>query len=94
MTATTSSTFNADTEALEVALKFAGAIRGKTILVTGVNQGGIGFTTAEAFVSRDMHSPISRGRPKLTTSIGFSVTRSYHHRRTQPHQSSGKHRLA
>jgi len=69
MTATTKSTFNANTVALEVALEFAGAVRGNTILVTGVNQGGLGFTTAEAFVSRDKHSrpDPSRGWPKLTT---------------------------
>lgn len=43
--------FGERTEGLEVAEKFAGQIQGKTILVTGVNLGGIGFTTAQAFVS-------------------------------------------
>lgn len=51
MTTTTYSEFNGGTEGTEVAKVFAGGIRGKTILVTGVNSGGIGFTTAEAFVS-------------------------------------------
>lgn len=50
MTATTHSEFNEKTEALEVAKAFPDSIRGKTIIVTGVNRGGIGFTTAEAFV--------------------------------------------
>lgn len=51
MTATTHPEFNEKTESLEVAEKFAQQIRGKTILVTGVNRGGIGFSTAKAFVS-------------------------------------------
>lgn len=42
--------FNDNTEALEVAAAFADGIKGKTIIVTGVNPDGIGFTTAEAFV--------------------------------------------
>ena len=50
MTATTHVEFNEKTEGIEAAKAFAGAIHGKTIIVTGVNRGGIGFTTAEAFV--------------------------------------------
>jgi hypothetical protein len=50
MTATTHSDWGANTEALDVAKAFADAIRGKTVLVTGVNRKGIGFTTAQAFV--------------------------------------------
>ncbi len=50
MTATTHPEFDKTTEGLEVAAVFAEEIRGRTILVTGVNRGGIGFTTAEAFV--------------------------------------------
>jgi hypothetical protein len=50
MTATTYSEFGEKTEGLEVAEKFAGKIQGKTILITGVNLKGIGFTTAQAFV--------------------------------------------
>jgi hypothetical protein len=53
MTATSHPEFNAQTEALEVAKAFPDAIRGKTVVVTGVNRGGIGFTTAEAFVNID-----------------------------------------
>jgi hypothetical protein len=51
MTTTTHAGFNDKTEGTEVAKVFAGVVCGKTILVTGVNRGGIGFTTAEAFVS-------------------------------------------
>lgn len=43
--------YNDKTEALEVASAFADEIRGKTVIITGVNPGGIGFSTAEAFVS-------------------------------------------
>ena len=51
MTATTNSDFNHQTEALQVAKAFPEQIRGKIILVTGVNVQGIGYATAEAFVS-------------------------------------------
>ena len=51
MTTTTRAEFNDKTEGTDVAKAFAGVIRGKTILVTGMIRGGIGFTTAEAFVS-------------------------------------------
>lgn len=51
MTATSHPEFNEQTEALEVAKAFAEGVRGKTVVVTGVNRGGIGYTTAEAFVS-------------------------------------------
>lgn len=51
MTATTYPEFHQDTEGLEVAEKFAREIRGRTILVTGVNAKGIGFSTSQAFVS-------------------------------------------
>lgn len=55
MTGTTSSQFGANTEAVEVAAAFPDAIKGRTILITGVNKAGLGYATAEAFVSR---SPI------------------------------------
>ena len=50
MTATTHPEFHADTESLEVAKAFPQSIRGKSIVVTGVNREGIGFTTSQAFV--------------------------------------------
>lgn len=51
MASITNPTFDANTEALEVAKAFSTAIRGKTVLITGTNVHGIGFTTAQAFVS-------------------------------------------
>lgn len=51
MAATTHSEFNANTEGLEVVKAFASQIRGKSVIVTGVNRGGIGFATAQALVS-------------------------------------------
>ena len=57
MTATTNADFDATTEANEVAAAFPEAIKGKTILITGVNVAGIGFSTAEALVR--LHSPVS-----------------------------------
>ncbi|OGM41836.1 hypothetical protein ABOM_009652 [Aspergillus bombycis] len=64
MATTTYSKFNKKTEALEVAEAFASRIRGKTIIVTGVNRGGIGFSTAQAFVS--YHACVSYTSPILT----------------------------
>ncbi|KAF5644140.1 short chain dehydrogenase reductase [Fusarium sp. NRRL 25303] len=46
---TTHTDFGANTEAIEVAKAFSNSIRGKTVLITGVNRGGIGFATAQAF---------------------------------------------
>jgi hypothetical protein len=51
MASTTNPDFGANTEATEVAKAFTDGIRGKTVLITGVNRGGIGFATAQAFVS-------------------------------------------
>lgn len=51
MATTTHSEFGAKTEGVEVAKAFAGGVDGKTILITGVNRGGIGFSTAHALVS-------------------------------------------
>lgn len=51
MVSTTYSEFNDKTEALKVASAFTENIRGKTVLVTGVNKDGLGFSAAEAFVS-------------------------------------------
>ncbi|KAI0162213.1 NAD(P)-binding protein [Xylariaceae sp. FL1272] len=62
MTATTHSEFGANTEALEVAKAFAEGIVGKTVLVTGVNPGGIGFTAAQAFASQSPAHLIVAGR--------------------------------
>jgi hypothetical protein len=50
MAATTNPAYNDQTEALEVAKAFASSINGKTVIVTGVNKNGIGFSTAKAFV--------------------------------------------
>ena len=50
MTSTTHPEFNDKTEALEVAKAFPENVKGRNILITGVNKGGIGFATAEALV--------------------------------------------
>lgn len=52
MTVTTHPEFDQHTEGSVVAENFAETIRGKTILVTGVNRKGIGFTISAAFVCR------------------------------------------
>lgn len=51
MPSTTHSEFGTNTEAIDVAKAFSDGIHGETILITGVNRGGIGFSTAQAFVS-------------------------------------------
>ncbi|RDW56519.1 hypothetical protein BP5796_13160 [Coleophoma crateriformis] len=62
MTATTHPEFNGQTEGLEVAKAFAEAIHGKTVVVTGVNRGGIGFSTSEAIASQSPAQLIIAGR--------------------------------
>lgn len=59
MPATTFPEFDGNTEGLEVAKAFADSICGKNILVTGVNPGGIGFTTAESFVSLELDKVVT-----------------------------------
>lgn len=54
MASTTRSDFGNATEAVEVAEHFAGQVKGRTILVTGVNREGIGFVTAQALVGSDL----------------------------------------
>jgi hypothetical protein len=51
MTATSYPEFDHQTEGLDVAKAFGESIRGKTVIVTGVNRGGVGFSTADALVS-------------------------------------------
>ncbi|KAI5860070.1 NAD(P)-binding protein [Durotheca rogersii] len=70
---TTHPEFNEKTEALDVAKAFADQIRGRTVLVTGVNRGGIGFTTAQAFASQSPAHLIFAGRTpaKLEECIGL-----------------------
>ncbi|KAL9112693.1 MAG: hypothetical protein Q9227_002996 [Pyrenula ochraceoflavens] len=62
MTATSRPDFGADTEGLEVAKEFASAIRGKTVLITGVNRSGIGFSTSQAIASQSPARLIIAGR--------------------------------
>ncbi|KAL2060206.1 hypothetical protein VTL71DRAFT_9601 [Oculimacula yallundae] len=71
MPTTTYADFDGKTEALEVAKAFADSVRGKNILVTGVNRGGVGFTTAQAFASQAPANLIIAGRSqaKLNESI-------------------------
>jgi len=51
MAATTRSDFNVNTEGLEVTKEFAAGICNKTVLITGVNRNGIGFSTSQSVVS-------------------------------------------
>ncbi|KAI8951524.1 putative short-chain dehydrogenase [Xylaria longipes] len=62
MLATTYPEFNENTEALDVAKSFSEGIRGKTVLVTGGNPEGIGFTTCQAFASQSPAHLIIAGR--------------------------------
>lgn len=56
MAATTHSEFDANTEGLEVVKEFSSQVRGKSVIITGVNRGGIGFSTAQALVSSTVAS--------------------------------------
>ncbi|KAL1876133.1 hypothetical protein Plec18167_005396 [Paecilomyces lecythidis] len=71
MPATTHPEYNHATEAKQVAKDFSHIITGKTVVITGVNRGGIGFSTAEAFASQAPAHLIVTGRTpsKLKESI-------------------------
>ena len=56
--------FDQTTEALDAAQAFAKQIKGKTVVITGVNRGGIGYTTAEAFVRHHSYGIDFQGREK------------------------------
>lgn len=83
MVATTYADFNASTEGLDVAKIFSDRVSGKTILITGVNLGGIGFSTAQAFVSRT-HFLLLGIRTNVC--IGLSISGSPDHYRSEPIQ--------
>ncbi|KAI1818508.1 NAD(P)-binding protein [Poronia punctata] len=62
MPGTTHPEFNEKTEALEVAKAFSDGIKRKTIVVTGGNPNGIGFSTLQAFASQSPAHLIILGR--------------------------------
>ncbi|KAI0881980.1 putative short-chain dehydrogenase [Annulohypoxylon maeteangense] len=75
MTATTHN-FDQSTDALEVAKAFAERVHGKTIIVTGVNLKGIGFTTAQAFASQSPAHLILAGRNPAKIEEAISALKS------------------
>ncbi|KAF4448618.1 hypothetical protein F53441_7994 [Fusarium austroafricanum] len=62
MASTTRSDFGANTEGVEVAKAFADGVRGKTILITGVNRDGLGFSAAHALSTQSPAHLILAGR--------------------------------
>lgn len=62
MSATTHPEFEGKTEALTVVTAFTSRIKGRTILITGVNKLGIGFATAEALASQSPRRLVLTGR--------------------------------
>ena len=60
MASTTYSEFGSNTEGVEIAKAFPEGIHGKNVLITGVNRGGIAFSTAHALVSPPLASKIER----------------------------------
>lgn len=62
MTSTTFADFGHKTDASTVASAFASSIKGRTILVTGVNKLGIGYATAQALASQSPRRLIISGR--------------------------------
>jgi NAD(P)-dependent dehydrogenase (short-subunit alcohol dehydrogenase family) len=62
MSSTTFANFGLKTDGLVVATAFAGLIKDRTILITGVNKLGIGYATAQAFASQSPRLLILTGR--------------------------------
>lgn len=71
MPSTTYAEYVATTEGIHVAAAFADRIKGRTILITGVNKLGLGYTTAAALASQSPARVICTGRSpaKLQESI-------------------------
>lgn len=71
MPSTTHADFGHDTEALDVAKAFSSGIKGKTVIITGVNTGGLGYSAAQALASQAPAHVIITGRSpdKLANSI-------------------------
>ncbi|KAL1853773.1 hypothetical protein Plec18170_005165 [Paecilomyces lecythidis] len=76
MATTTHPEFNEETEALDVAKAFSSGIRGKTVLITGVNRGGLGFSTAQAFASQSPSCLIVTGRDPAKTQESIKALRA------------------
>lgn len=62
MTSTTHADFGFATDGVTVAARFSDLIKGRTILITGVNKQGLGYTIAEAFASQNPQCLILTGR--------------------------------
>jgi NAD(P)-dependent dehydrogenase (short-subunit alcohol dehydrogenase family) len=62
MTSTTIADFGAKTEASAVASTFSASIKGRTILITGVNKLGVGYAIVQALASQSPRHLILSGR--------------------------------
>jgi len=76
MSSTTHPDFNAETEASTVAAAFPDSIKGRTILVTGVNKTGLGYATVSAFASQSPRLIIITGRSPSKLEESLSGLRS------------------
>jgi hypothetical protein len=93
MTSTTHAEFDDKTEGIEVAKAFAGVIRGKTILITGVNRAGVGFAIAEAFVCAiSNHLTLRSLALSDNMTLGFPIACASHRGWPQSIQAPGEHR--
>lgn len=66
MASTTHPEFDGKTEGVDVTKAFDEQVRGKTVIVTGVNRSGIGFATAQALVSATLLSRSAAGINRYT----------------------------
>lgn len=76
MTATTQHDFDKNTEAFTVSAAFPKAIKGRTVLITGVNKLGIGFATVQAFAQQAPSTLILAARSQLKLEECFEILRS------------------
>lgn len=76
MASTTHTEFGASTEALAVAAAFPDSIKGRTVIITGVNKLGMGYATAEAFASQSPKHLILAGRTQTKVQECVDVLRA------------------
>lgn len=89
MASVTHAEFGANTEGVEVTRAFADGVHGKTILVTGGNKNGLGFSAAHALVCT---AKLLNSTPITNTLLGFPISKADYNHRSKRKQGSRVHR--
>lgn len=89
MASVTYAEFGANTEGVEVTKAFADGVSGKTVLVTGGNKNGLGFSAAHALVCAAILVVSARVSNNL---LGVPISKASYNHRPKCEESSRMHR--